>query len=146
MLIGRKTWPPGDGAYMAKVKQNYIRWAIQGHQSPLVFKTITDIAYTLTVLIYHHYLHQQTRVHNSVTFTLRILALLCSPEHKVLKVSFCDRLLSVVRRQHWLVNTLEALFCILSSWKFIGTYISLKSRPSLKLGHVRSKTRSLVQI
>ena len=35
-----------------------------------------------------------------------------SPEHEVLKVSYCNRLLSVVRRQHLLVNTLGATFCI----------------------------------
>ena len=46
---------------------------------PLFFKTIRNIAYTLTILINHHYLHQQTRVHSSVKFILRIMALFRSP-------------------------------------------------------------------
>ena len=38
-------------------------------------QTITDIGSTLTTLIHHHYLHQQTRVHNSVKVFVRIMAL-----------------------------------------------------------------------
>ena len=45
-----------------------------------------------------------------------------------------------------LVNTLEAIFCIQSPWKFVRTFGSMKGRTSSKLGHVRSKTRSLGQI
>ena len=58
----------------------------------------------------------------------------------VFVIAFCPSF--VVRRQHLLVNTLVATFCIQSSWKFIRTYISIKSRPSSKLGHVGSQTRS----
>ena len=41
----------------------------------LFVKTITDIALKLITLIHHHYLHQQTRVHNSVKVFVRIMAL-----------------------------------------------------------------------
>ena len=44
------------------------------------------------------------------------------------------------------VRRSSSTFCIQSLWKFIRTYISINSRPSSKLGHVRSKTRSLGQI
>ena len=42
-----------------------------------------------------------------------------------------------------LVNTLQATFCIQSSWKCIRTFISIQSWTSSKLGHMKSKTRSL---
>ena len=53
----------------------------------------------------------------------------------------CSRwvFLSVVCRQYLLFNTLEATFCIQFSWQFIRTYITIKSRPRLKLGHVGHK-------
>ena len=37
-LIRRKLWPPGGGAYIAKVKKKKIRWAIQGPSWPSCFK------------------------------------------------------------------------------------------------------------
>ena len=43
--------------------------------NPTFFRNIRDKAYTLTILINHHYLHQQARVHNSVKVFERIMAL-----------------------------------------------------------------------
>ena len=52
----------------------------------LIFvKTIRDITLKLTILVHHHNLHQQTRLHNSVN-------VFSSP-----KVSYCDHILPVVR-------------------------------------------------
>ena len=45
-----------------------------------------------------------------------------------------------------LVYTLEGTVFIPSSWYLVRMFIFIKTRPSLKLGHVRSKTRSLGQI
>ena len=62
-----------------------------------------------------------------------------SPEHKVLKVSYYDRILSVVRPPCIINNcVLQAVFCIRYSWKFIRTFISIKSWTNSKLGHIRS--------
>ncbi len=66
----------------------------------------------------------------------------------VLMVSFCDRLLSVVRcpsSTFCLVNTLEATFIVWSSGNFVRTFVPLIPRLNSKLGHVGSKTRSLGQ-
>ena len=41
---------------------------------PFFVKTITDIALKLTTLFHHHYLHQQTKVHNSVKVFKRLMA------------------------------------------------------------------------
>ena len=62
-----------------------------------------------------------------------------SPEHKVLKVSYCDIAVSVVRlcsRGH--------IFGIIIMK--LGQFVVMKSRMSLKMGHVQLKTRSIVQI
>jgi len=42
--------------------------------------------------------------------------------------------------------TLDVINVIKSSWNLVRMLFSMKSRPSLKLGHVGSKTRSLGQI
>ena len=60
----------------------------------------------------------------------------------VFMIAFC--LSSVVN--FCLVNTLLAPFCIQYSGKLIKTFLSIKSRTSLKLGNMRSKSRSLGQI
>ena len=69
-------------------------------------------------------------------------------------MSYCDSDVSVVpcmsfivRRQLFrLVYTLEATFSVRLSWNLVGMFVLMKSRTSLKKGHVRSKTRSLGQI
>ena len=74
-----------------------------------------------------------------------------SPEHEVLMVSYCDMLCPscVVRRPSstfYLLYVLEATFSVQSSWNLVRMFVLIKSRKSLKLGHVGSKTRSLGQI
>ena len=44
------------------------------------------------------------------------------------------------------VYTLEGTVFIQSSWNFVKMFIIMKSRPELRMSHVGSKTRSLVQI
>ena len=46
----------------------------------------------------------------------------------------------------YLAYALEATFSVQSSWNLVRMFVSIKSRTSSKLGHVGSKTRSLVQI
>ena len=41
----------------------------------------------------------QVKFHNSVLHFDKVMPLFSSPEHKVLRVSYCDRPLSVVRRR-----------------------------------------------
>ena len=71
-----------------------------------------------------------------------------SPEHEGLRVSCCDRAVSIVsyRMQHQpfqLLHTLEATFSVRYS---VRMFALMKSRMSLKMGHVGSKARSLGQI
>ena len=66
------------------------------------------------------------------------------------KVSFCDRAASGVHRpcvcKLLLVCTLQATFFKGSSSKLVRMFILMKSRSSLILGHMGSKTRSVGQI
>ena len=67
----------------------------------------------------------------------------------MLKVSYCDQAVSVVHAlcvvNIYLVHPLEATVLFQSSWNFIRMFVLLISRPSLNMGHVRSKV-SLGQI
>ena len=78
------------------------------------------------------------------------LKLFSSLEHEVLKVSYCDHAVSVVRASSvvniYLVHTLEATVLFQSSWNFTRMFVLMISRTLSDMGHVRSKTRSLGQI
>ena len=64
-----------------------------------------------------------------------LIELISSPEHEVLKVSYCDSAVSVVWRALSIVN----FFCVRSRGHIFSLVV-------MKLGHVGSKTRSLGQI
>ena len=108
----------------------------------------------LSVLVWEGGLQSEER-HISLHFR-RTFVDFRSPEHEVLKVSYCDRDVSVVFRPScgvhrasstfYLVYALEATFSVRYSWNFVSMFAFMKSRMSPKLGHVGSKTRSLGQI
>ena len=81
------------------------------------------------------------------SWIMLIYFIFSSPKYEELKVSFCDHILSAVRPSSSFTRlTLYRLHCILSSWKFIRTFLFIKSWTSSKLGHMESDTRSLGQI
>ena len=62
---------------------------------------------------------------------------------------FIDKILVMFKNvSFWVKNfvyTLEATFSVGLSWKLVRMFVFMKSRTSLKVGHVGSKTRSLAQ-
>ena len=75
-----------------------------------------------------------------VKFLLSV-SLCSSPGKNVLMVSICDRLLSMC-----FVNTREPKFIFQSPRSLVRMFVSMISRPSSKLGHVKLYTRSQVHI
>ena len=65
------------------------------------------------------------------------------------RVSYCDSAVSVLQiavSTFYLVYALEATFSVQLSRDLVRMFVLFKSRTSLKMGHVRSKTRSQGQI
>ena len=61
-------------------------------------------------------------------------------------VTWGQKLGHQVKSKEKLVNTLEVIVLTQSWWNLLKMFASIKSRSSLKLGHLGSKTRSLGQI
>ena len=81
----------------------------------------------------------------SIGSMLDAFSFVSSPEHKVLRFSYCDSAVSVVRRPSstfWLVYAVEVrLTC-----NFVRMFVLIKSRTSWKISYVGSNFRSLGQI
>ena len=74
-----------------------------------------------------------------------------SPEHKVLRVSYCDSAMSDVCCASSCVNFLPCVcsrgyICRPIIMKMVRMFVLMKSRTSFKMGHARSETRSLGQM
>jgi hypothetical protein len=98
-------------------------------------------------------------LHSSLNLRKRIVSACCLFDLndsllaylKVLRVSFCDGLLSVVRCLSCRINiypgnALEATFLLRFSWNLLRWFVLMKSWMSLKMGDLRKKSRSLGQI
>ena len=73
---------------------------------------------------------------------------------KFLRMSYCDSDMSIVLCMSFIMHCQlfglctpwKHTFSVRLSWNLVGMFVLIKSRTSLKLGCVRSKTRSLGQI
>ena len=79
------------------------------------------------------------------------LVLFSSPDHEVLRVSYCDSAVCIVRLASSVINFLACVcsrghIFSLIGMKFGQDICHDESQMSLKMGHVESKTRSLGQI
>ena len=75
---------------------------------------------------------------------IKVYSIFSSLEHKVLRVSYCDGAVSVschALSTFYLVYALEATFSVRYAWNLARKFAMMKSCTSLKLGHIRSKTR-----